>query len=116
MSCSFANRFLIDAPSSNNLVRSLAGSSKWEQGIKTCLEILGVLGVTFPATVTMDGIVLEAKQVQRLLHDKSKEQLLSLPLMKEKPKLAAMHFMNHALMMSECFIVVCLRTTQVHVQ
>ena len=114
MSCSFANRFLIDAPSSNNLVRSLAGSSKWEQGIKTCLEILGVLGETFPATVT--GTVLEAKQVQRLLHDKSKEQLLSLPLMKEKPKLAAMHFMNHALMMSECFIVVCLRTTQVHVQ
>merc|ERR1712194_896376 len=84
----------------NNLVRALAASSKFIEGITKCLSILSQLGEVIPTEVTGDVYAEEVSQVKTLLHGKSRQELLSLPMMSETQKLAAMQFMNHALTMT----------------
>ena len=75
-------------------------SNKLEEGISRCTSILAQLGEVIPTDVTADLYAAEVAQVKSLLHGKSWEDLLSLPLMRETQKLAAMQFMNHALSMT----------------
>jgi len=84
----------------NNLVRALAASSKFDEGIGKCVEIVSQLGEVIPIDLTPDVYVYEVDQVKQLLNGKSRQELLSLPKMSDPQKLAAMQFMNHGLTMS----------------
>lgn len=75
-------------------------SSRNEEGITKCLNILSHLGEEIPTDITTAVYVNEVAQVKQLLHGKSRQELLSLPTMLETQKLAAMQFMNHALTMT----------------
>ena len=58
------------------------------------------LGEAIPTDITADIYAAEVAQVKSLLHGKSREDLLSLSVMHDTQKLAAMQFMNHALSMT----------------
>jgi len=84
----------------NNLVRSHAASSNFDEGISKCMSILHQLGEVMPTEITAEVYVDEVARVKELLHGKSRQDLLSLPMMSDARKLAAMQFMNHALTMT----------------
>ena len=71
----------------NNLVRALAASSKYDEGITECLNILAQLGEVIPTDITADVYRDEVIRVKQLLDGKSRTELLSLPLMLETKKL-----------------------------
>ena len=81
----------------NNLVRSLGSSGKTEEAITTAIAVLAQLGEVVPTNITADIYSDEVTNIKRLLHDKSRHDLLSLPIMVDVHKLAAMQFLNHAL-------------------
>ena len=109
---------------SNRLI--VSASAKYEEGITKCLEILSVLGTVIPTEITPDIHARELAEVKELLRGKSRQELLSLPVMLETQYLvsgwwsnidsrevfvtphftqhfilqAAMQFMNHALTMT----------------
>lgn len=58
-----------------------SASSKYEEGITKCLEILSLLGTEIPTEITADVHAKEASQVKELLRGKSRQELLSLPMM-----------------------------------
>ena len=77
---------------SNNLqvdLHSFAASAKLEDGISTCLRILAHLGENIPVNITEDTYRAEVTEVKRLLHGKTKEDLLSLPVMTDKKKMVS---------------------------
>jgi predicted ATPase len=84
----------------NNLVRSLGSSGKTEEAITTAIAVLAQLGEVVPTNITADIYSDEVTNIKRLLHDKSKHDLLSLPMMVDVHKLAAMQFLNHAVIMA----------------
>ncbi|KAL7539058.1 hypothetical protein ACHAXR_009003, partial [Thalassiosira sp. AJA248-18] len=84
----------------NTVVRALAATTKFKEGISTCVFVLSQLGVTIPTDITADVYQDEATQVTQLLAGKSEEELLSLPILIGRKKMAAMQFMNHALIMT----------------
>jgi len=84
----------------NNLVRALAASAKFEEGMTKCFSILCQLGDEIPNESTPEIYAEEVSHVKQLLEGKSQQDLLSLPMMSETRKLAAMQFMNHALTMT----------------
>ena len=61
----------------------LSASSKYEEGIAKCLEILSLLGTVIPTEITTDVHIHEVAQVKELLRGKSRQELLSLPMMLE---------------------------------
>jgi len=83
----------------NNCIRSLSASSQYSEGISKCITILSQLGEVLPVNITADIYRRELAQVKVLLKDKSRQELLSLPLMSNTQKMAAMQFMNHLLIM-----------------
>eukprot|EP00804_Cyclotella_cryptica_P027830 CCRYP_009244-RA/>CCRYP_009244-RA protein AED:0.13 eAED:0.13 QI:0/0.87/0.66/1/0.25/0.22/9/246/899 len=81
----------------NNLVRSFAASGQMEQGIATCFHVLGQLGEVIPSTITPDIFNAEVVCIKTMLQGMSNEHMLSLPIMTDTHKLAAMQFLNHLL-------------------
>ena len=105
-------------------------SSKFEEGISKCIDILCQLGEVIPTNITPDIYAQEVASLEELLQGKTRQDLLSLPKMSETRKLvsaflshvkqwfivtlgvihhvfstirfaqAAMQFMNHALTMT----------------
>jgi len=70
----------------NNLIRSLAASSRYKEGIAMCLDILAQLGEAIPNDITADIYRDEALQVKQLWKGKSMD-MLSLPPMTDPKKL-----------------------------
>jgi len=66
-----------------------SASSKFEQGITKCLGILNQLGEVIPTEITPEVFAGEVNQVKELLHGKSRQELLSLPIMTEAQKLVS---------------------------
>ena len=79
------------------LVRALAAATKYQEGIKLCLNILSQLGEVIPQNRTGDVFQSEVVKVQAALHGKSEGDLLALPAMTDPNKLAVMTFLNHAI-------------------
>lgn len=73
----------------NNLVRALAASGKFEDGIAKCVHMLSQLDECIPTDITAEVYALEVAQVKQLLHGKSRQELLSLPKMVETQKLVS---------------------------
>jgi len=53
------------------------------------MSILSQLGEVIPTDITADIYADEVAQVKQLLHDKSRQELLSLPMMSETQKLVS---------------------------
>ena len=68
-----------------------AASSKYEEGIAKCISILSQLGEVIPTDITADVYVDEVAQVRQLLHGKSREELLSLPMMSGTQQLVSLY-------------------------
>ena len=68
---------------------SPSASSKFVEGISKCLSILSQLGEVIPTDVTRNVYAEEIAQVKLLLHGKSRQELLSLPLMSNMHKLVS---------------------------
>lgn len=68
---------------------SITASSKLEEGIEKCLSILAQLGEVYPTTITPDVFMSEDALVKQLLHGKSRQELLSLPIMSDPRKLVS---------------------------
>mmetsp|Transcript_37175 Transcript_37175/g.83539 ORF Transcript_37175/g.83539 Transcript_37175/m.83539 type:complete len:1332 (+) Transcript_37175:185-4180(+) len=81
----------------NNMIRTHSCTSMVENGISTCLSIISQLGEDFPTEITAEIYHREAQEVKRLLHGKTKNDLLSLPTMTDSNSLGAMHFLSHLL-------------------
>jgi len=73
----------------NNMVRTHSSTSMFEDGISTCLRIISQLGEEFPTDVTTEVYHREAQEVKRLLHGKTKTDLLSLPTMTDSNSLVS---------------------------
>ena len=53
------------------------------------MSILSHLGEVIPTDITADVFQDEVAQVKQLLHDKSRQELLSLPMMSQTQKLVS---------------------------
>ena len=73
----------------NNLARSLAASGKLEEGLAMCVSVLSQLGEIIPINITEGIYHDEVNNVKRLLHGKSREELLSIPIMTDLQKLVS---------------------------
>ena len=71
----------------NNIVRTHCAAVMVEDGISTCLSIISQLGEELPTEITPEIYRREAEEVKRLLHGKTKNDLLSLPTMTDSNSL-----------------------------
>ena len=62
-------------------------SSKFDEGISSCVKILSQLGEVIPTDISIELYVNEVAQVKQLLNGKSRQELLSLPSMANPQKL-----------------------------
>ena len=83
-----------------NHVRSLIAVGKLEESFLKCVSVLSQLGVYIPTNVTAEIYQDEAMRARKLLQGKSQNELLSLPVMTDTHKMAAMQFLNHVLSVS----------------
>ena len=67
------------------------------EGFDKCVNILFQVGEYIPPTFSEEIYRDEVVLVKKLLKGISRKELLSLPLMTDSRKLAAMQFLNHAL-------------------
>eukprot|EP00804_Cyclotella_cryptica_P005744 CCRYP_000079-RE/>CCRYP_000079-RE protein AED:0.10 eAED:0.10 QI:211/1/0.88/1/0.5/0.33/9/0/1307 len=81
----------------NNLVRSLAASGQMDEGIATCLRVLAQLGEVIPSTISLESYHTETVRIKTMMQGMSDDQLLSLPVITDTCKMAAMQFLNHLL-------------------
>lgn len=81
----------------NNLVRALSSSGNNEECIATGISVLSQLGELLPTQITPDTLREEVAEVKLALVGKSRQDLLSLPVMTASNKLTAMRFLNHML-------------------
>ena len=84
----------------SNLVRALSSSGKFDECINTCVSVLSELGESIPTTVTQEIYFEEVAQVREALIGRSRQDLLSLPVMADANKVTAMRFLNHMLMVT----------------
>ena len=84
----------------SNLVRALSSSGKNDECINTCVSVLSELGESIPTTVTQEIYFEEVAQVREALIGRSRQDLLSLPVMTNASKMTAMRFLNHMLIVT----------------
>ena len=75
-------------------VYSLGTQNEPQRAIATGLEVLDQLGQSIPANVTVCRMIWEFLKTRRMLHGKSEDQILSLPLMEDTDLLSAMRMMS----------------------
>jgi hypothetical protein len=73
----------------NTLCNTQIASSQYSEGISKCITILSQLGEVLPVNITADIYRRELAQVKVLLKDKSRQELLSLPLMSNTQKMVS---------------------------
>lgn len=84
----------------NNLVRALSSSGKNDECIDTCVSVLSQLGESLPSNITPEIYSEEVAKVKEALAAQTRQDLLSLPIMTDTKKLAAMRFLNHMLIVT----------------
>jgi len=90
-------RTLEDAlPARSCQIYALGSRNKQFEAITIGLNTLEELGERFPGmTPSIISVLIEARKLKRLLRNKSDDDILGLPRMKDPKKLAAMQIMNH---------------------
>ncbi|KAL7484100.1 hypothetical protein ACHAW6_009743 [Cyclotella cf. meneghiniana] len=81
----------------NYLVRSFAALGQMEEGIATCFQVLAQLGEVITSTIAPEMVHTETVRIKTMIQGMSDDRLLSLPVITDTHKLAAMHFLNHLL-------------------
>ena len=76
------------------LSKLLASSSKYDEAMATCLEVLVTLGEELPKDITLPIVLSELSVIQTTLTNISVESVKMLPLMTDKSKLNAMKFLS----------------------
>ncbi|KAL7499306.1 hypothetical protein ACHAWT_009981 [Skeletonema menzelii] len=84
----------------SNLVRAMSSSGKTDECINTCVSVLSELGEPIPTTINQQIYFEEVAKVQEALIGRSRQDLLSLPVMTDINKLTAMRFLNHMLLVT----------------
>ena len=84
----------------SNLVRAMSSSGKTDECINTCVSVLSELGEPIPTTINQQIYFEEVAKVQEALVGRSRQDLLSLPVMTDINKLTAMRFLNHMLLVT----------------
>jgi len=97
----------------HNLVRYLTASGKSEEALETCLFVLKKLGVEISPNANAESLLTEAISVKEIIRNSHIHNLLDLPKMEDFDKMAAMTFLNTAVLCSyetnefTFFFVIC---------
>lgn len=89
-------------PAHVTIVQSLGAQRQFMEALSLGFEIVAALGEKFPRFVSAARLMAETIKTKRMLKKYTDEQLLSLPLLKDRSKAAVMKIVNELSMSALC--------------